>query len=123
MVLYNQLQRVEQEKDQTFKIMLPLRKFLIPSISNDLLWKQWETIAPNKDGKNIGIHRVASALDDLQSKLIDKQGHKSIAGEVKMSKFLNNKPDIIKKSITPHLRDYVTYNDIVTKCEKCGGTQ
>ena len=49
LVLYNQFQPEEQEKDQTFfKFMLALRKFLIPSISKDLLLKEWETITPNK---------------------------------------------------------------------------
>ena len=77
LVLYNQFQREEQEKDQTFiKFMLALRKLLIPSISKDLLCKEWDTITPNKDGKNMGIHRFARALDDMRSKLIDKQGHK-----------------------------------------------
>ena len=90
LVLYNQFQREEQEKDQTFfKFMLALRKFLIPSISKNLLWKQWETITANKDGKNLGVHRFARALDDMQSKLIDKQGRKSITEEVMIRKFLN----------------------------------
>ena len=66
LVLYHQFQREEQEKDQTcFKFMLALRKFLIPSISKDLLWTEWETLTPNKDGKNMGVHRFARALDDM----------------------------------------------------------
>ena len=53
--------------------MLALRKLLIPSTSKDLLWKEWETITPNKDGKNMGVHPFARALDDMQRKIIDKQ--------------------------------------------------
>ena len=66
----------------------------------------------------MGVHRFARELDDMQSKLIDKQGCKSITDEVKIRKFLNNIPDIIKKSITPHLTDHMTYNDIVNKSEQ-----
>ena len=119
LVLYNQFQREEQEKDQTFcKFVLALRKFLIPSISKDLLWKKWGTITANKDGKNMAVHRFASALDDMQSELIDKQGRKSITEEVKIRKFLNNISDVIKKTFTPHLTDDITFNQIVTKSEQ-----
>ena len=119
LVLYHQFQREEQQEYETFfKFMLTLRKFLIPFISKDLLWKEWETITPNKDGKNIGVHRFARALDHMPSKLIDKQGHKSITEEVKIRKFLNNISDVIKKPLTPHLTDDMTYNQIVTKSEQ-----
>ena len=66
----------------------------------------------------MGVHRFARALDDMQCKLIDKQGCKSITDEVTIRKFLNNIPDIIKKSITLHLTDNVTHNDIVTNSEQ-----
>ena len=98
--------------------MLALRECLIPSISKDLLWKQWETITPNEAGKHMGVHRFATVLDDMPSKSIDKQGHKSITDEVKIQKFLNNIPHIIKKSITLHLTDDMSYNDMVTKLEQ-----
>ena len=108
--------------DQTFfKFMLALRSFLIQSISNDLLWKEWETITPNKDAKNMGIHRFARAVEHMQSKLIDKQGCKLITDDVKIRKFLNNIPDIIKKAITLHLTDDMTYNEIVSKSERFEG--
>ena len=98
--------------------MLALRKFLIPSISKDLLWKEWETITHNMDGKNMGVHRFARALDDIQSKVIDKQGHKSITEEVKIRKFQNNISDVITASLTPHLTDDMTFDQIVTKSEQ-----
>ena len=66
----------------------------------------------------MGAHVFARALDDMQSKLIDKQGHKSIREEVKIRKFLNNISDVIKKSLTPHLTDDMTFNQIVTKSEQ-----
>ena len=73
LVLYNQFQRGEQGKDQTFLMfMLALRKFLIPSISKYLLCKEWNTSPPNGDGKHMGVHAFAKALRDMQSKLIGK---------------------------------------------------
>ena len=66
----------------------------------------------------MGVHRFTRALDDMQSKLIAKQGRKSITDVVKIRKFLNNLPDISKKSLTPHLTDDMTYNDIVYKSEQ-----
>ena len=98
--------------------MLALRTFLIPSISKDLLWKEVETITHIKYGTNMGVHRLARALDDMQSKLIDKQGRKSITDEVKIREFLYNLADIIKKPIAPHQTDDRTYHDIVTKSEQ-----
>ena len=109
LVLYNQYQGPEQEKNQTFfYFMLALRNFLIPSISNDLLCKEWETITHNKDGKNMGVHCCARELDNMQSKLLDQNGCISITDEVKISKFRNNIPDIIRHSITLHLFDDMT---------------
>ena len=98
--------------------MLAMRKFLIPSISKDLLSKEWETITPNKDGNNIGVHRFARALDPMQSELIAKQGHRSITEEVKIREFLNNISDVITKSLTPHLIDDMTFDQIVMDSEQ-----
>ena len=98
--------------------MLALRTFLILSISKSLLEKQWETITPHKYGKNMGVHPFARALNAMQSKLIYKQGYKSITAQVKIRKFYNNILDIIKKSITAHLTENMTYNDIVTESEQ-----
>ena len=66
----------------------------------------------------MGVYRFASALDDMQSKLIDKQGRKSITDIGEIRKFFHNISDIIKKSITPHLKDDMIYNDIITKSEQ-----
>ena len=119
LVRYNQFQREEQEKDQTcFKFMLALQKFLIPSSSKDLLWQEWVTITRNKYGKKMGVHRFARASDDMQSKLIYKQCHKSITEQVKIRKFLNNISNVIDKFLTPHLTDQMTFNKIVTKSEQ-----
>ena len=64
------------------------------------------------------IDRFARAQYNMKSKLIDKQDRMSITDEVKIPKFLNIIPDIIKKSITLHLTYDMTYNDIVTKSEQ-----
>ena len=53
----------------------------------------------NKDGNHMDFHPFARALHDMESKLIDKQSRRSITDELKIRKFLNNMPDIIKKSI------------------------
>ena len=94
-----------------------MQTFLILSISNHLLCKEWATITPNKYGKPMGGHRFARVLDDVRSKSIVKEGLKSITDEIQIRKFRTNIPDIIKKSITLHLSDDMTYNDIVTKSE------
>ena len=70
----------------------------------------------------MGVHPFARALDDMPSKLIDKQGRRSITDEVKIQKFFNNIPDIIKKAITAHLTDDMTCNDIVTKSAQFANT-
>ena len=97
--------------------MLDLQSFLIPSICKDLLWKELETITADKDDKHMGVQRFARAPDDMQSKLIYRQGCKLITDEVKIWKFHNNIPDNIKTSITPHLTDDMTYSYIITKSE------
>ena len=69
------------------------------------------------DGKYMRIRRFARLLDDMQRKLIHKEGRKSITDDAKIRKFVNNIPDIIKKSIKRHLIDDMTQNDIITKSE------
>lgn len=63
----------------------------------------------------MAIHLFARVRNDIQSKYIDKQGHKSITDEVKIRLFLDNIPNFIKRSITSHLKDNMTYNDIISK--------
>ena len=85
LVLHNQLQREQQEEDQTFyKFILALRTFLMSSISKDLWWKGGDTITPNEDGKNMVMQPFATAMDDMHRKLINKQGRTSITDELKI---------------------------------------
>ena len=66
----------------------------------------------------MGVQDFARALNEMQSKLIDRQGWKSITEEVKIRKFFNNIADVIKKSITTPVTDNMTLNEIVTKSEQ-----
>ena len=66
----------------------------------------------------MGLQPLTRGLDNMQSKLIHKQGRKSITDELESRKFLNNSPDLIKKYITRHLTDEMTHTDIVTKSEQ-----
>ena len=60
----------------------------------------------------------------MQSKLIDKQGRNSVTDVVKIRNLQNNIPDIIKKSIAPHLTEDRTHTDIVTnKAQSKGANQ
>ena len=75
-------------------------------------------MTPNADDKNMGVHRFARALHNMQRKLIDESGRTTITDELQISTFLNNIPDISKQSITPYITDNCTYNDIVNKSEQ-----
>lgn len=97
--------------------MFALPTFLIPSITQDILWKKWQTITPKKDGKNIDVYHFARGLDAMQCELIPKQGRKLIADEVKIRKFLHYISDIIYKSITAHLPDDIRWNIVGIECE------
>lgn len=90
-------------------------------MSKHLLWTEWETSTANKDNQNLGFHRVARDLNDMQRKLIDEQCCKSISDEVKIWKFIHNIPDIIKKSITGYLTNDMPYNDIVNETDQFEG--
>ena len=119
LVLYKQFQRRKQEKYQTFfKFIVGIRKFLILSIGKDLLLTEWETITTNKDDKNKYVHHFARALDDMQSKLIDKPCRKSITEEVKIRNFPNNISGVIKTSLTSQLTHNITFNQRDTKSEQ-----
>jgi len=72
---YNHHLIKEQDKASFFSFILVLREFLIPSTSKDLLWKEWEAASPHKDGRYMGIKSFANWLEELQIKLIDKDGN------------------------------------------------
>jgi len=107
----------EKDKASFFSFMLVLREFLIPSTSNDLLCKEWEAASPNKDGRHMGIKTFANCLEELQIKLIDKDGNQCISEEVKRRKFLNHLSDYMETTLVPQILDSWTFNDLVKKAE------
>ena len=72
-----------KKKCTFFNLLLTLRKFLIPSTSKDKLWKEWETGTIYKDGRMQGIHEFSNWINEMQIKLIDKDGNQCISNEVK----------------------------------------
>jgi len=107
----------EKDKASFFSFMLVLREFLIPSTSKDLLWKEWEAATLHKDGRHMGIKTFANWLEELQVKLIHKDGNQCISEQVKCRKFLNHLPDYMKTTLVPQILDSWTYNDLVKKAE------
>jgi len=107
----------EKDNSSFFSFMLVLREFLIPSPSKDLLWKEWEAASPHKDGRYIGIKTFANWLEELQFKLINKDGNQCISEEVNRRKFLNHLPDYMETTLVPQILDSWTFNDLVKKAE------
>jgi len=97
--------------------MLVLREFLIPSTSKDLLWKEWEAASPHKDSRHMDIKTFTKWLEELQIKLIAKNGNQCISEEVKRRKFLNHLPDYMETTLVPQILDSWTFNDLVKKAE------
>jgi len=114
---YNHHLIKEKDKASFFSLMLVLRQFLIPSTSRDLLWKEWEPASPHRDGQHMGIKIFANWLEELQIKLIDKDGNQCISEEVKGRKFLNYLPDYMETTLVPQILDSYTFNDLVKKAE------
>jgi len=114
---YNHHLIKEKDKESFFSFMLVLREFLIPSTSKDLLWKEWEAASHHKDGRHMGIKTFANWLEELQIKLIDKDGNQCISEEVKRRKFHNHLPDYMETTLVPQILDSWTFNDLVKKAE------
>jgi len=114
---YNHHLIKEKDKASFFSFMLVLREFLIPSNSKDLLWKEWEAATAHKDGRHMGIKTFANWLEELQIKLIDKDGNQCISEEIKRRKFLNHLPDYMETTLVPQILDSWTFNDLVKKAE------
>ena len=114
---YNHYLIKEKDKASFFSFMLVLREFLIPSTSKDLLWKEWEAASSHKDGRHMGIKTFANWLEELQIKLIDKDGNQCFSEEVKRRKFLNHLPDYMESSLVPQILDLWICNDLVKKAE------
>jgi len=114
---YNHHLLKEKDKASFFSFMLVLREFLIPSTSKDLLWKEWEAASPHKDGRRMGYKTFANWLEELQIKLIYKDGNQCISEEVKRRKFLNHLPDYMETTLVPQILDSWPFNDLVKKAE------
>ena len=76
---YNHFSRDKGKTFIFFGFMLVLHDVLIPSTSQDLLWKIWDTDKPYNEGRHMGINKYSNWLTEIQFKLIDKQGKQSIS--------------------------------------------
>jgi len=114
---YNHHLIKKKDKASFFSFMLVLREFLIPSTSNDLLWKEWEAATPHKDGRHMGIKTFANWLEELQIKLINKDGNQCISEEVKRRKVLYHVPDYMETTLVPQILDSWAFIDLVKKAE------
>jgi len=65
----------------------------------------------------MGIKTFANWLEELQIKLIDKDGNQCISEEVKRRKFLNHLPDYMETSRVPQILDSWICKDLVKKAE------
>jgi len=65
----------------------------------------------------MGIKTFANWLEELQIKLIDKDGNPYVSEEVKSRKFVNNVPDYMETTLVPQILDSWTLNNLVKKVE------
>jgi len=119
---YNHHLIKDKEKASFFSFMLVLREFLILYTSKDLLWKEWKAASPYKDGRHIGIKTFANWLEELQIKLIDKDGNQCISKEVNHRKFRNHLSDYMETTLVSQILDSWTFNDLVKKVESYKAT-
>jgi len=71
----------------------------------------------------MGTNTFANWLEDLQIKLIDKDGNQCILEEVKGRKFLNHLPDYMETTLVPQILNSWTFNDLVKKAESGDAVQ
>jgi len=65
----------------------------------------------------MSIKTFAKWLEELQIKLINKDGNQCISKEVKDRKFLNHLPDYMETTLVPQILDTWTFNNLVKKAE------
>jgi len=65
----------------------------------------------------MGFKTFANWLEELQIKVIDKDGNQCISEEVKRRKFLNYLPDYMETTLVPQILDSWTFNDLLKKAE------
>jgi len=71
----------------------------------------------------MGVKTFANWLQELQIKLIDKDGNLCISEEVKRRKFLNHLPDYMETTLVPQILDSWTFKDLVKKAESYEAAQ
>ena len=65
----------------------------------------------------MGIKTFTNWLEELQIKLIDKDGNQCISEKAKPRKFLNRLLDYMETTLVPQILDSWTFNDLVMKAE------
>jgi len=65
----------------------------------------------------MSIKTFANWQEELQIKLIDKDGNQCISEEVKSRKFLNQLPHYMETTLVTQILDLWTFNDLVNKAE------
>jgi len=65
----------------------------------------------------MGINTFANWLEELQIKLIDRDGNQCISKDVICRKFRNHLLDSMEFTLVPQIRDSWTFNDLVKKAE------
>jgi len=67
----------------------------------------------------MGIKTFGNCLQELQIKLIDKNGKQSISEEVKCRKFPNHLQDYMESTLLPQILDSGMFYNLVKKAESC----
>ena len=89
--------------------ILILREHTIPSTNKDSLWKTWENISLFRDGASKGVHTYARELDELQTKLTDKDGEQIITEQGKIKKFINSIPAEVQAKVKGETNEDMTF--------------
>ena len=108
----------ESAMENYHTFMLILRKHTIPSTTKDSLWKKWENISLFKDGASKGVHTYTRELDELQTKLTDKDGEQIITEQGKIRKFINSIPSEVQAKVKGETNEEMTFEQVVKIAEK-----
>jgi len=116
---YNQYVMHKLEKERNIHdLILYLRKKVVPSITADLRWKEWEEYKHSKLGPNASVNDHAQKCLEFYNDCLDKQGNKMINMHALKHKFVDKILTPIRVLLKMQINWDMTLEEIIVVAEK-----
>ena len=121
-IWYDEYQREPQPKNRnTYSFLCLLRNKLIPTISKDVLWNQYNSCHHaqlGEPGKLAPVNQYAQKLEEYRMRCIDTDGEKMVSLQAMKMKFVDGLIPLLREKVRPLIDWDMPFDEIVSIAEK-----